>query len=108
MLPVTTGYWVGKDENKPLSSFKLNVCLMRIFQGISDCINEIIVGEGYRGFYRGFGAVVIQYGIQLAVIRLSTISVQKLIDLFKDDPLPPISLRPDVEPSRTSTFKGTQ
>jgi hypothetical protein len=49
-----------------------------------------------------------QYGIQLAVIRLTTVSVQKLIDLFKDDPLPPISLRPEIETPRTSTPKGRQ
>lgn len=100
---MTTGYWVSV-----IGEYFFNVHLktLKKIQGVTDCINEIITGEGYRGFYRGFGAVIIQYGIQLAVIRLSTVSVHKIIELFKEEPLPPISIRPDGVALQTPSSKG--
>jgi len=29
-------------------------------QGVTDCANEIMTTEGVAGFYRGFGALIVQ------------------------------------------------
>ena len=45
-------------------------------QGVSDCINEILTTEGMSGFYRGFGALIVQYALQFAIVRISTFSIR--------------------------------
>ena len=43
---------------------------------MSDCINEILTTEGMSGFYRGFGALIVQYALQFAIVRISTFSIR--------------------------------
>ena len=41
-----------------------------------DCANEILAGEGFAGFYRGFGALMVQYALQFAIVRISSFSIR--------------------------------
>lgn len=41
------------------------------YEGMRDCINTINQQEGLLGFYKGFGAVVVQYTLHLAVLRIT-------------------------------------
>uniref|UniRef100_A0A8C5L7H3 Uncharacterized protein n=1 Tax=Jaculus jaculus TaxID=51337 RepID=A0A8C5L7H3_JACJA len=41
------------------------------YEGMRDCINTIKQEEGGLGFHKGFGAVIIQYTLQAAVLQLT-------------------------------------
>ncbi|MEE6459814.1 hypothetical protein FKM82_000745 [Ascaphus truei] len=43
------------------------------YEGMRDCINSIKREEGMLGFYKGFGAVVVQYTLHAAVLQLTKI-----------------------------------
>ncbi|KAM8961013.1 mitochondrial outer membrane protein SLC25A46 [Pelodytes ibericus] len=42
-------------------------------EGMRDCVNTIRREEGILGFYKGFGAVVVQYTLHVAVLQITKI-----------------------------------
>ena len=48
------------------------------YEGVLDCFRSIVVEEGMSGFYKGFGALVLQYAIQAAILRLSKYLFEKI------------------------------
>ncbi|XP_029413497.1 solute carrier family 25 member 46 isoform X2 [Nannospalax galili] len=49
------------------------------YEGMRDCINTIKQEEGVFGFYKGFGAVVIQYTLHAAVLQITKIIYATLL-----------------------------
>uniref|UniRef100_A0A8C5VIZ3 Mitochondrial outer membrane protein SLC25A46 n=1 Tax=Microcebus murinus TaxID=30608 RepID=A0A8C5VIZ3_MICMU len=49
------------------------------YQGMRDCINTIKQEEGVLGFYKGFGAVIIQYTLHAAVLQITKIIYSTLL-----------------------------
>ncbi|EPY86643.1 hypothetical protein CB1_000304012 [Camelus ferus] len=49
------------------------------YEGMRDCINTIRQEEGMLGFYKGFGAVVIQYTLHAAVLQITKIIYSTLL-----------------------------
>uniref|UniRef100_A0A452UK48 Mitochondrial outer membrane protein SLC25A46 n=1 Tax=Ursus maritimus TaxID=29073 RepID=A0A452UK48_URSMA len=49
------------------------------YEGMRDCINTIKQEEGMLGFYKGFGAVVIQYTLHAAVLQITKIIYSTLL-----------------------------
>ncbi|NXM96424.1 S2546 protein, partial [Sylvia borin] len=49
------------------------------YEGMKDCINTIKREEGMQGFYKGFGAVIVQYTLHAAVLRLTKIIYSTLL-----------------------------
>uniref|UniRef100_A0A8C3HJQ3 Solute carrier family 25 member 46 n=1 Tax=Chrysemys picta bellii TaxID=8478 RepID=A0A8C3HJQ3_CHRPI len=49
------------------------------YEGMRDCINTIKREEGMLGFYKGFGAVVVQYTLHVAVLQLTKIIYSTLL-----------------------------
>lgn len=49
------------------------------YEGMKDCINTIKREEGMQGFYKGFGAVIIQYTLHVAVLQLTKIIYSTLL-----------------------------
>lgn len=43
------------------------------YEGMKDCINVIKKVEGIFGFYKGFGAVLVQYTLHAAVLQITRI-----------------------------------
>ncbi|XP_063309706.1 mitochondrial outer membrane protein SLC25A46 [Pelobates fuscus] len=43
------------------------------YEGMRDCMNSINREEGILGFYKGFGAVVVQYTLHMAVLQITKI-----------------------------------
>ncbi|KAM9367270.1 mitochondrial outer membrane protein SLC25A46 isoform 1-T1 [Phaethornis superciliosus] len=43
------------------------------YEGMRDCINTIKREEGMVGFYKGFGAVIVQYTLHVALLQLTKI-----------------------------------
>ncbi|XP_030325866.1 solute carrier family 25 member 46 isoform X2 [Strigops habroptila] len=49
------------------------------YEGMRDCINTIKREEGMLGFYKGFGAVVVQYTLHVAVLQLTKVIYSTLL-----------------------------
>ncbi|KAM5300401.1 LOW QUALITY PROTEIN: mitochondrial outer membrane protein SLC25A46 [Ctenodactylus gundi] len=49
------------------------------YEGMRDCINTIKQEEGVLGFYKGFGAVIIQYTLHAAVLQFTKIIYSTLL-----------------------------
>lgn len=49
------------------------------YEGMRDCINTIKQEEGMLGFYKGFGAVIIQYTLHAAVLQITKIIYSTLL-----------------------------
>ncbi|VCX05347.1 unnamed protein product, partial [Gulo gulo] len=49
------------------------------YEGMRDCINTIRQEEGVLGFYKGFGAVIIQYTLHAAVLQITKIIYSTLL-----------------------------
>uniref|UniRef100_A0A6I8NEL3 Mitochondrial outer membrane protein SLC25A46 n=1 Tax=Ornithorhynchus anatinus TaxID=9258 RepID=A0A6I8NEL3_ORNAN len=49
------------------------------YEGMRDCINTIKQEEGMFGFYKGFGAIVIQYTLHAAVLQITKIIYSTLL-----------------------------
>ncbi|XP_069819094.1 mitochondrial outer membrane protein SLC25A46 [Dendropsophus ebraccatus] len=49
------------------------------YEGMRDCINTIKREEGILGFYKGFGAVVVQYTLHAAVLQVTKIIYSALL-----------------------------
>eukprot|EP00062_Callorhinchus_milii_P008626 gi/632951543/ref/XP_007891350.1/ PREDICTED: solute carrier family 25 member 46 [Callorhinchus milii] len=49
------------------------------YEGMRDCINIIKREEGIFGFYKGFGAVIVQYTLHVAVLQITRIIYSTLL-----------------------------
>lgn len=49
------------------------------YEGVRDCVNTIRQEEGALGFYKGFGAVVVQYTLHAAVLQITKIIYSTLL-----------------------------
>ncbi|XP_039959870.1 uncharacterized protein LOC120774351 [Bactrocera tryoni] len=44
--------------------------LLTYYQGIGDCFNTIVIMEGYKGFYKGIGALFMQFSVHTVVVNV--------------------------------------
>uniref|UniRef100_A0A8C5S2N7 Solute carrier family 25 member 46 n=1 Tax=Laticauda laticaudata TaxID=8630 RepID=A0A8C5S2N7_LATLA len=49
------------------------------YEGMKDCINSIKREEGMLGFYKGFGAIIVQYTLHVAVLQLTKVIYSTLL-----------------------------
>ena len=49
------------------------------YEGFFDCCESIRSEEGFGGFYRGFGALVLQYTVRLAAIKTCTVLAKEIV-----------------------------
>jgi solute carrier family 25 protein 46 len=64
------------------------------YDGFFDCWNTITREEGRWGLYKGLGALVLQYALQLSIIKGSLFTFYHMGDLFKPNPgIQPVSPR---------------
>ncbi|KAM4809188.1 mitochondrial outer membrane protein SLC25A46 [Rhinophrynus dorsalis] len=49
------------------------------YEGMRDCINTINREEGALGFYKGFGALVVQYALHAAVLQITKMIYSSLL-----------------------------
>ncbi|XP_078531619.1 mitochondrial outer membrane protein SLC25A46 [Lissotriton helveticus] len=50
------------------------------YEGMRDCFNTIKREEGTFGFYKGFGAVIVQYSVHAAVLQITKIIYSTLLN----------------------------
>ncbi|ESN96550.1 hypothetical protein HELRODRAFT_185089 [Helobdella robusta] len=47
------------------------VPIMTRYEGVFDCYTTILEEEGMSGLYKGFGALILQYGLHIAILKLT-------------------------------------
>ncbi|XP_029427717.1 solute carrier family 25 member 46 [Rhinatrema bivittatum] len=50
------------------------------YEGMRDCMNSIKQEEGMLGFYKGFGAVIVQYALHATVLQITKIIYSMLLE----------------------------
>ncbi|XP_076443493.1 mitochondrial outer membrane protein SLC25A46-like [Babylonia areolata] len=59
------------------------------YEGFLDCFRCIFAEEGIQGFYRGFGALVLQYMAHALILRTARLLFERLSQEFGPPPPPP-------------------
>jgi len=75
------------------------VPVMTRYEGFFDCLETIRSEEGVWGFYRGFGGMIVQYAVRLAVLHALSLVAKELANLIMD-PVPSPPPIPMVGPPR--------
>merc|ERR1712168_1646249 len=42
------------------------------YEGVADCFSTILQEEGFSGLFKGFGAMILQYGVHFLIIKFSS------------------------------------
>lgn len=58
------------------------------YEGFWDCKMCILRGEGVTGFYKGFGALLLQYGIHIGILKLTKLVIDILVERRPPQTLP--------------------
>ena len=58
------------------------------YEGFFDCCESIRSEEGFGGFYRGFGALVLQYTIRIAAIKTCTLLAREIVKFINQTSVP--------------------
>ena len=58
------------------------------YEGFFDCCESIRSEEGFGGFYRGFGALVLQYTIRIAAIKTCTLLAREIVKFINQTSAP--------------------
>lgn len=71
------------------------------YTGVVDAVRAILVEEGPAGFNKGLGALILQYGVQLALVRLAKLALEHMLSLYKPTgpALSPVSPASSSSPS---------
>ncbi|XP_044256364.1 solute carrier family 25 member 46-like [Tribolium madens] len=76
------------------------------FAGAMDCYESCLASEGTLGLYKGFGALIMQYAVHIALIQFSRFLLTELGSLLhkpkKQPPLPT-----DISPAALSNLSAT-
>ena len=57
------------------------VPIMTRYEGVMDCYSTVLSEEGWAGLYKGFGALVLQYGLHIAILKLT----RSVFEFFNND-----------------------
>ena len=72
------------------------------YEGFWDCAGSIIQSEGFAGFYKGFGALLLQYGIHIGILKLTKLVIDLMVDKKPPQVLPgslPMGPAPQAHPA---------
>ena len=72
------------------------------YEGVLDCFYSIISQEGLMGLYKGFGALVLQYGLHMAIVKLTKMIFERLSREAGPVPGMAYTPRPVAQSSTTS------
>ena len=61
------------------------------YEGFFDCFHSIVSEEGFSGLFKGFGALMLQYAVQIAILRFSFVSIKEILKIVNyQSELPPM------------------
>lgn len=67
--------------------------ILTSYEGPSDCFDSTARQEGTVGFYKGFGALLLQYAAHVAVVRLTKLFLTEISSLLRQKPPPVASVQ---------------
>ena len=71
------------------------------YDGFFDCWATVIREETHWGLFKGFGTLLFQYALQLAVIKGSLFTIRHLADVVRGSPLHEPTVPPAVNVQQT-------
>lgn len=74
------------------------------FTGAIDCYENCLASEGTLGLYKGFGALIMQYAVHIALIQISRFLFTELGSLIHKTKPPPPPLSADISPAAVSNL----
>jgi len=87
------------------------VPILTRYEGVSDCFSTILQEEGFRGLFKGFGAVLLQYAVHFLIIKFSSKIISQVAQVFSNPKLFPSEPRlpavPDVSADMPSVGSAT-
>lgn len=61
------------------------------YEGFFDCFHSIVSEEGFSGLFKGLGALMLQYAVQIAILRFSFVSIKEILKIVNyQSELPPM------------------
>ncbi len=60
------------------------VPIMTRYEGFFDCLSTILQEEGASGLFKGFGALVLQYGVTFMFIKFSAVVATELVKVWNN------------------------
>ncbi len=51
------------------------------YEGVTDCFHTIVSEEGAAGLYKGFGALLLEFTLQMLILKMAKITFQE-VDQF--------------------------
>ncbi len=85
-----------------LDSGREVIPIMTRYEGFFHCFFSVIDEEGVCGLFKGFGALIMQYAVHLALIRVSAIVISEVAKLVNED-----SLLPAAPSAAESQFRSS-
>ncbi|XP_022224172.2 solute carrier family 25 member 46 isoform X3 [Drosophila obscura] len=64
------------------------VPILTNYQGAVDCYRTTIISEGFAGLYKGFGAMILQFAVHIAVIKIAKWIVTQITEGISNRPPP--------------------
>ena len=61
------------------------------YDGAFDCYSAIVAEEGFAGLYKGFGGLIMQYGLHVAVLKLTRLGFDLMSSNEVTTELAPVS-----------------
>jgi len=81
------------------------VPILTRYEGVADCFSTILQEEGFSGLFKGFGAMILQYGVHFLIIKFSSQIISQVAQLFSNSPRLPF---PDPRQDESQAEARTQ
>lgn len=69
-----------------LESGREVVPIITRYEGFVDCLHSIVSEEGFSGFFKGFGSLMLQYALHFMLLRVAYASIQETVRLVASPP----------------------
>lgn len=53
------------------------------YEGVVDCFHTIVSEEGASGLYKGFGALLLDFALQMLIVKVAKVTFQEIEQLFR-------------------------
>lgn len=55
------------------------------YEGFWDCFSVVLYEEGWSGLFKGFGALILQYGIHFVLLRVGATAIDEVLKLLNQE-----------------------
>jgi len=83
------------------------VPILTRYEGVADCFSTILQEEGFTGLFKGFGAMLLQFGVHFLIIKFSSQMISQVAQLISSPPRLPFP-DPRQEPQEGAGAERSQ